>query len=210
MPKAFLFLVLCSSLPLCAQDWLSVGVKGGVPLTSTIQSRSLTQVLATVPSEFFSFTEAVTTNTSGGARTLLLGPTLEVRLPLGLSVEADALYRQIHLGTLQTTNTLSRVGSVTFPITGTSSRFNLWEFPVLAKYRLPVPLLKPYLEAGPSFRAVSASLAEHMSGNGITAGIGVETHVGPMRISREVRFTHWGGDGANSNPYRLAAYPNEV
>jgi len=210
MPKApALFLLLLLATPLLtAQDWLSIGIKGGVPLTGPLENRTLNQVYV-FNSEFFSFTESQITTISGGARTILIGPTIEVRLPLGLSVEADALYRQVHLSSLNTTNDIYLFGEESFPTYGLSSRFNLWEFPVLAKYRLPVPLIKPYLEAGPSFRAVSASFADRISPYGITAGIGVETHLGPIRISPEVRFTHWGDDPANSNPHS-ASYPNQV
>jgi hypothetical protein len=130
-----------------------------------------------------------------------------VLLPFGLSVEADALYRPMDLKVTQTTSH----GTLVLPYSTTLlSRIDVWEFPILAKYRLPLPLMKPYIEAGPSFRATGASLAQHMSGAGVSAGVGIETHIGPLQIAPEVRYTHWGSDGAYNVPYHAAPYPNQI
>jgi hypothetical protein len=54
-----------------------------------------------------------------------------VHLPLSFSVEADALYRPLNL---TATNTIiARPGFMT----SVSGKLNSWEFPLLAKYRLP-------------------------------------------------------------------------
>lgn len=63
---------------------------------------------------------------------------------------------------------------------------------------------------GPSFRATATSLASHMSGMGISAGIGIETRIGPLRLAPEVRYTHWGADGTYPSPYHVTSYQNQV
>ena len=55
-----------------------------------------------------------------------------------------------------------------------SGRIDAWELPFLAKYRLPLPVMKPYIESRANFRAISASLAQHMAARGFSAGIGVD------------------------------------
>ena len=69
-----------------------------------------------------------------------VGPMLEVRLPLGLGVDFDALYKRFN-------QTRTGVG-----ITGTASKTgSSWEFPLLAKYRFGSWPAKPYVEGGVSF-----------------------------------------------------------
>src|SRR3954467_8176340 len=90
-----LLLVSCVAVISCrAQGWISVGVKGGVPLTDLFADRSVQQVIATIPNPFGPpRTISQTTRFSNGSRNFVLGPTLEVSLPFGLSAEAAALYR---------------------------------------------------------------------------------------------------------------------
>jgi hypothetical protein len=195
------------ALSVAAQNWISVGVKGGVPLTDPIGGRTYNVVIATIPNPFGPPSiVSQTTMVSSGSRRLVLGPTLELQLPFGLAVEADALYRPMSVN-VQSTTPLGRLAMI-----GTTlvNRVDTWEIPFLAKYRLPVPVIKPYVEAGPNFRAISASLAQHMSARGFSAGIGVESHIGPLRIAPEVRYTHWGSDGSYATPYHAKSYPNQL
>jgi hypothetical protein len=197
-----------SGLAVRAQGWISVGVKGGVPLTDPFADRTFTSALTSSPNPFGPgpFTESISTRTYSGSRNFVLGPTLEVQLPFGLGVEADALYRPMNVRVAQTTSLPGIViGGPTL-----ESRIDTWEFPVLAKYRMPLPVVKPYIEGGPAFRANSASLARHMSGTGVSAGIGVEARIGHLRVSPEVRYTHWGSDSTYSTPYHAVSYPNEL
>lgn len=80
----------------------------------------------------------------------------------------------------------------------------------MAKYRLPLPKMKPYLKAGPSFRATSGSPAQHMSGTGFTVGIGVESNVGRFRITPEVRYTRWGADGPSNTIYQAITRQSQI
>lgn len=72
----------------------------------------------------------------------LLGPTIEVRLPFGLGIEVDALYRHLQC---------SSVGSAVDVVTNTNTTGDAWEFPVLAKYRILTKALRPYIDGGLAF-----------------------------------------------------------
>jgi hypothetical protein len=150
--------------------------------------------------------ESQTTRVYSGSREFVLGPMLEVYLPLGLAVEADALYRPMNAKSQS--QTLLLLGSLTGPVF--SNKIDTWEFPVLAKYRLPVLAIKPYIEAGPSFRTVGASLAGKISGTGVAAGIGLDMRAGPLRIAPEVRYTYWGSDGNYSSVYHAVSFQNQL
>ncbi len=123
----------------------SFGVRGGVPLTGAYSSGDSIQV-------------------TSGPVGYLVGPMVELHLPFGLGVEADAMYRPVE-GLLQLSqNTFESYSS------GSGS----WEFPILAKYHfLPLPIVKPYVDAGPSFRVVSGN-ESNFSSAGLTLGAGVE------------------------------------
>ena len=149
---------------------VSFGIKGGVP-----------------------FGDAFTL--SGGKLTLpastqhwILGPMLEVHLPLGLSVEADALYRRYQI----------------------SDSGGEWQFPILVKYKfLPGPV-RPYVGAGVNFNHVtgfskllSAELP-HPGTTGFTMEGGVEFKILRLRLGPELRFTHWGNPNIDLNPLNIA------
>jgi hypothetical protein len=67
---------------------------------------------------------------------------LEVRLPFGLGVELDALYKRFDQtgGSIHAGSTAAQTGSS-------------WEFPLLGKYRFGRSFTKPYIEAGASLIA---------------------------------------------------------
>jgi hypothetical protein len=109
---------------------------------------------------------------------------VEVRLPLHLSVEADALYRSLTYS--------SHISSQIPKIDRTdSSDSRTWEVPILAKYRFSFPVFAPYLDAGPSFRSPGGSL---LSNHGVTFGAGVDVKAPVVHISPEFRYTRWAGD----------------
>ena len=84
-----------------------MGVKGGVPLTDPFADRSFQRVIATIPNPFGPpETQTQTTRYFGGSRNFVLGPTLELRLPFGLAVEADALYRPMEFQIQETISLL--------------------------------------------------------------------------------------------------------
>jgi hypothetical protein len=69
-----------------------------------------------------------------------------------------------------------------------------WELSPLAKYRLGSGSVKPFIETGPSFRVSGNLNNASPSTYGGTAGIGLETHLGKVRISPVARYTHWAAD----------------
>jgi hypothetical protein len=112
---------------------------------------------------------------SGGSR-YVIGPTVELRLPFSLGIEVDTLYRRVN----------NPSGSA-------------WEFPILAKYRVPVRgRVAPDAVGGGSFqrnellRAFQVGPSETTSGF-VLAG-GVEARLGLIRLGPEIRYTRWTGD----------------
>src|SRR5258705_3480270 len=143
MRLLFVPLLLFSSMLVFAQPF-SVGVKGGVPITDAFNS------IQGQDASYF-------TNT----KRYLIGPTVQVNLPLGLAVEVDALYKR--LGFQYSAN----------PATGTVTSqtvANSWEFPILIKWAFPAEVIRPYVDAGASFRNISGvHQFQQAFGNGNTS-----------------------------------------
>lgn len=182
--KPLLLLLLVGSAAL-AQPF-SAGIKGGLPLTDFL-------------SEVQGTSDIVTNH-------YLVGPEVEVRLPLGLSVEFDALYRHFSY-----TNVLGSVGNA---VTSVGSSGN-WEFPLVAKYKFPSKIVRPYVEAGvawdtlaglkntvseavcggsagPVCNALLAPPAATSKGTmGVVIGGGLDIHAIVIHVSPEIRFTRW-------------------
>ena len=170
----FLGLSLFFSSSAFALGPFSIGVKGGVSLTDAFSDQTGTSFGATQ-------------RTYSDARDYIVGPMVELRLPFGLGVEADGLYRPLSFAT-QLSNGAG---------TGSSSeRIASWEFPILAKYRFGFPLVHPYVEAGPSFRTVGGNFGSSLSDKGFTGGAGIEVNALLLRVAPEFRYTHWGNDSA--------------
>lgn len=207
--KARLFLVsglLCSfGGQAAAQHWISVGITGGIPLTNSFEDRTTSEFMGVTTGSAANYFITVPIHTYSDSRNFLIGPTIELRPILGLSVEADALYHPINVSTqtgvpsLTTGTPGSVVARPSVP-----SHTNTWEFPVVAKYRLPLPVVKPYVEARPTFRALS-SLGTYLSTYGFTAGAGVEAKAWKVRLAPELRYVHWGADSAIASPYYASA-----
>jgi opacity protein-like surface antigen len=177
---------------------VSFGVRGGLPFTNFFSAVSN-------PGETF---ESTSTQ-------FILGPTVELHLPLGFGVEADALYRHFHY-----TASVTLVDVLT-----AASASDAWEFPLLLKYRLPGAFVRPYLDAGVAF--------DHWSGtkqfspllnpnptnsgtsganSGFVAGAGIELHLPFVRLSPEIRYTRWGTANISdlSNTSVLRSNPNQA
>ncbi|MCX6634678.1 MAG: hypothetical protein NT090_06295 [Acidobacteria bacterium] len=168
---------------------LSVGVKGGAPLGDAFKIVSN----AASGRSYFQDTKRYT-----------FGPVIEVRLPFGLGIELDALYKRMEYGYTGTAGT-AKVDSLT--------KGRSFEFPLIAKYRAPGPLVHPYVGGGVSFRSlqglkqfVTQDLPGAVRGNTVTGapeelqgrfnkGIvmegGIEIKALKVRISPEIRYTRW-------------------
>jgi hypothetical protein len=158
-----ILLLFVSALAVSAQPF-SFGLKAGVPLADAF----------TLPSRT-------------GTGQFIIGPQAELRLPFGIGVEADLLYTRLNFSTDQLTNVLS------------GSNSNSFEFPILVKYRFSsIGPLRPFVGAGPSFRRIQSVLrfdpksVNDAGGQGVVIGGGVELKLLFLRISPELRYTHWG------------------
>jgi len=155
----------------------SAGVRGGVPFTGALSDVTTHGV-------------DVITRSFSDSNQYIVGPMIELHLPLGFSVEADGLYRPL--------NVVIQNQIVPQPtIFRTEMNVSSWEFPILGKFRLPTPLIKPYVDAGPSFRTLGSNLS-FLSNKGITVGLGVELKISRLRIAPEIRYTRWGSDSKPS------------
>lgn len=137
------------------------GVKVGVPATDAFKVLPF-PTLATFTGDSSRFTG---------------GPYVELRLPAGMAVEVDALYRNYD-----------------FVSDGIATSASSWEFPVLLKHRISLPLVKPFFDGGVSFSRLSdiklASL-NHRSNYGVVVGGGVEFNLLLLKVSPEIRYTGW-------------------
>ncbi len=185
MRLLFVPILLLSSISVFAQPF-SIGVKGGVPITDAFNS-----VQGQEASYF--------TNT----KRYLIGPTGQVNLPLGFAVEVDALYKRLGYQYLANPTT----GTVTAQTVA-----NSWEFPILVKWALPVESLRPFVDAGATFRNISGvhqvqqvfgvgssstdnPVEFHKSTDeGFVFGGGLEFKLGHLRISPELGYPLWGGE----------------
>ena len=183
-----LFLLLFGAVSAWAQLF-SYGVKAGVPLNNFLDA---------VHSQRFAFNS--TTNR------YIVGPTAELNLPFGLGVEFDILYRHFNY---------NGSGSLLDVVTSSRTTGNAWEFPLLAKYRIPkMKIVHPYVDAGVSWDTLSGLnqaitntvLPSHTTSTttsnpaelnttatrGLAMGAGLSVKVLRLHISPEIRFTRWG------------------
>ncbi len=155
--------------------------------------------LGTVPGDVY-------TSRLGGhideSKRYTVGPSLDVELWKGLGVEFDALYRRIGFDA-------SRDYVEAYYA---RQRGNSWEFPLLAKYRLPVSeVVRPFVGAGFAWRKTTGSgytqqmvwahpgddlsrrpyEADYPTTHGAVVGGGVEFNAKHLRIAPEFRYTHW-------------------
>lgn len=141
---------------------LSFGVEAGIPLNDAVNGIS-------------SGSGIVTSNTDRWT----IGPTLQLHLPFRLSAEVDALYR-------------SEGYSITSPNLASSFSINNWQFPILAKYDLNGGLLRPFVDAGITYRHLSGDGSiSNSSSAGFTIGGGLTLKLLFIRLSPEIRYTRW-------------------
>jgi opacity protein-like surface antigen len=178
-----LFLLIAFTAAAFCQPF-SFGVKAGVPLTDFLnaaESQNVSYVTAT--------------------NRYIGGVTAELRLPFGLGVEVDALYR--HLNYQESSSTIA-AGA-------TASDF---EFPLLGKYRFPmIKVVHPFVDAGVAFDSLAGvkqevttvvngiistsstsnpSQLQNSSTRGFVIGGGIDIHFLVIHLQPEIRYTRWG------------------
>jgi hypothetical protein len=158
-----------------AQLPISLGVKGGWPLTYALSDSNGPGL-----TRFYS-----------KSREFMVGPMVELRLPLRFSVEADALYHPFNVAT-SSASVLSETS------------YSVWEFPILAKYHFGGRLLDPFVGAGPEFRTRPGGLISrnitNISRDGFVLAAGLDFKLKIIRISPEIRYTRWMSDSAATAP----------
>ncbi len=173
-------------------EWLSAGVKGGLPLTQTADA-------AVVLSRYGG-------QTSFELKRYTLGPAIEIALPIGLSFEADALYK--HARQDRFAGPAPRA-----VLTQQGTRMDIWEIPLLLKYRWNRSRAHPFATAGTTLRQVGDLEVDLLtiptfpnfpvtrerfsmsSGEpvrfGLSLGGGISWKLGLFRVEPELRYTHW-------------------
>lgn len=123
------FALFVLSTTLTAQSFSHVKLTGGFKIGSPINEPSGSS------SAFTQYTQGRWTG----------GPTVELHLPKRFSIEFDALYRNYRSNTSslfqfdQTVNAYS---------TSSQQKTNVWDLPLLLKYRIPVRGFRPFVNAG--------------------------------------------------------------
>jgi opacity protein-like surface antigen len=154
--KTFRFLLVCAALsgaPLAVAQPLGVGLKLGATLTNAVS--------------------AIGSESIPNSNTLIVGPYIELRLPLGFSIEGDALY---------------------YPgiYSNAAGGGSIWQFPILAKFGPQLGPIRPYVEGGPAYSHLSdvKTLPDlvHSSNYGLTLGAGIELKIRAFRIAPEIRY----------------------
>jgi opacity protein-like surface antigen len=186
-----LFILILGAISACSQP-ISFGVKGGVPATDFFDTVNRLNA----PASLF----------HSGTNRYIVGPTVELRLPFGLGVEVDALYRHFNYNS-------STFGVDVLRDSRTTG--NAWEFPLLAKYRFPTKIVRPYIDAGvawdtlsgltqtirqtlisgPITSTVTTSNPDELhktTTRGFVTGVGLDVHALFIHISPEIRYTRWG------------------
>ncbi|MFN7925034.1 MAG: hypothetical protein U0Q16_33355 [Bryobacteraceae bacterium] len=156
--KHTLFLLALAGSSLQAGG-LSLGVRGGAPLTDAFE---------VAQNRFQSIPHHYT-----------FGPTVEVHLPAGLSINFDALYRKVE-----------------YTDNGTSSSGSSWEFPFILRKRFGPQVARPFLGAGFSVNRLSGLAIKDplafvkTATKGIVFDGGVDINLGVIHITPELRLTH--------------------
>jgi hypothetical protein len=139
------------------------------------------------------------------SRRYVVGPAVEATLPLGFAIEFDALYRRQGYSTGNATALYS---------SSIREADNVWEFPLLARYRIPLPAIRPFAEVGwaprimhgyqdtSGFVLTQLNPPVYSSGSGrrpvdwpathgLVVGGGIQFSPGRLQFAPEVRYIHW-------------------
>jgi hypothetical protein len=123
----------------------------------------------------------------------VIGPALELRLSESFALGVEALYKPLHYE-----------DGVRFDQSGAVVGFApntvvTWQFPVLARYQFRQHNLRPFVEAGPSFRATGNLNRADPSHFGVGAGFGFAADLGRLQIAPTMRYTRWLEDGRRAD-----------
>lgn len=138
-------------------------------------------------------TEGILVNTTTNPiRPFIIGPHFEFLLSEHWGLSGAATYRPMRVNT-RTEGLFPGPGGIPREV-DIRDRFTmavLWQFPVLAKYRFSGDRVRPFLEAGPSFR-LPQDFNGNLSSFGVTTGAGVDFRWKAFHIEPGLRFSHFG------------------
>ncbi len=189
---------------LLAQDNIvSVGFKAGVPASSAFPYSSN-----------FVTPNGVSTVDTGR---WTIGPTVEVRLYRGLSIEVDALYHSYrNTSAFLFSDIMISDGSSLQLFSTYKNETRIWDVPALLKYRFTTGRWRPFVDAGyqwsfsssdatsfssclsgstacgaaPFYFGPSSSYSSTNIARGPVVGVGLEFKVGKIKVGPEVRYSH--------------------
>ena len=184
----FITLLACS-LGAFAQK-ISIGVVGGASATDAFQDQVFPAPPGFLSSRFYS-----------PSKDYIVGGSLELGFSRHWSVEADGLFRQLHMNS----SAVMPDGSLN---SVSPSPVVTWEFPVLTKYRFHWAKVSPFFEGGPSFRTAGNLNGTTPSHVGITTGFGLELYWKSLKIAPVARYTRWVAD--NNSPNSATTAQNQL
>lgn len=201
---------------------LSVGVKGGIPISSTSGVPAVSNDCGSTGCSQFSNYSSRTTH-------FTLGPALELRLPRGFALEADGLHSRLTYDEFRFTISPGLIyGMQVFDNQSffRSIKLERWQFPILLKWRFGNRRVRPFVSGGISVDHISRMDEQFKSivhssfcpplTNPCPAGIYADTFsdsgllptrnrkggvlsggidfraFGPIRLTAEARYTRWG------------------
>ena len=186
--KALCLFALTAGAAFCQP--FGFGITGGVPLN-----------------DFLNAARSGTFTFSANTNRYVIGPTGELRLPFGLGIEVDALYR--HFG-------YTGIGGITGVATSQSvTTGGAWEFPVLGKYTFKGKIAHPFVCAGVAWdklsgltQAVSSTVAGITKSSstsnpaeltntatiGYVFGGGLQVKFLLIHIAPQIRYTRWNSE----------------
>jgi hypothetical protein len=164
---------------------VSFGIVGAISLTGDFQNRMVGDVAA------------YSTPKVG-----IAGGLFEIRLPVSFSVEINGLYHELEFtnAVVEPNGTLSSVSP---------SPVVTWEFPVLAKYRFTLALIKPFVELGPAFRISGNGNGASPSNHGLAVGFGLEARAWRLKFAPAIRYLRWARD-QDVGPVAPFSVPNQI
>jgi hypothetical protein len=179
MQTRYLALLGFVAASMLAAQPISVGVKGGVPITDP-----------------FTTSGSSLLNQIGSGNRWTVGPTVELRLPWRLGVEVDAFYRPLE-ATAPNFAASATANSWTFPV--------LLKWRILPGPIQPFVGAGPVFDWVSGVNVNPGTLGFNVGSNnsvvrgGGTIAGGVEFHAGHVILSPELRFSRYSAENLGSN-----------
>jgi hypothetical protein len=171
MKQILLFCAAIAASSTAAWAEIEIGIRAGVPLTDAFDAtQSAVRGFENVPKRY------------------TVGPTLQVNLPFSLALTIDVLYKRLAYEQTE-------AGGAT-----TTQTANMFELPVMLRYKFGEGNLKPFISGGPTFNKITAGAVRNpvqfVKSNtaGVVLGTGVEVGALVFKLTPELRYTRRGAE----------------